>query len=81
MSSVAAPCWPPLTPQQDDGGLIAHDADEWETHLARLVEDREERRRRVAQLVPWVKAEHSMETQWHRWPAAWRELLAHGRPR
>lgn len=49
-----------------NGGLIVHSVDEWEVHLARLVEDREERRSRVKQLAPWIKAEHSMETQWGR---------------
>lgn len=32
--------------------------------VVELVEDREERRRRVAQLVPWIEAGHRMETQW-----------------
>ncbi len=60
-----------------NGGLIAHDVDEWEAHLTRLVEDREERRARVKRLVPWILRDHSIETQWPRWPAAWREIVAH----
>jgi hypothetical protein len=59
----------------EHGGLLAEGADAWEAALSALIEDGPARRRRVNQLRGWILREHSIETQAHRWPMAWAELL------
>jgi hypothetical protein len=63
----------------ENGGLLAAGADEWEHHLSRLLADEDERRDRADRLAAWVLAEKTLETNLHRWPDAWREIVAHAR--
>ncbi len=62
----------------DDGahGFIAETADQWESALARLIEDAGLRRRLNRHLLHRVEKRYSLESNLHRWPAAWAEILA-----
>lgn len=61
--------------------LVAETPDEWETALARLVEDAELRRRLQRAQRRRVAVEHSLANNWWRWPAAWSSLLERARAR
>jgi hypothetical protein len=50
-----------------------------EAHLALLIEDAEERRRRSVTLRRWIEMWHLVAGTADRWPAAWRAIVAHAR--
>jgi glycosyltransferase involved in cell wall biosynthesis len=82
MAGVPAVASPTLYGQvvtDDEDGLLAETAAEWESALARLIEDETLRkslwraqRRRVAEF-------HSLEHNWSLWPIAWSRILHHVR--
>lgn len=61
--------------QDGEDALVAETADEWEAALSRLVEDRELRRRLWRNQRRRIAAEHSMEANWWKWPAAWANII------
>jgi glycosyltransferase involved in cell wall biosynthesis len=78
MAGVPAVATPTLYgPVVTDGadGLLAETAAEWETQLARLVEDADLRRQIHRAQRRRVAAEHSLEHNWWRWPVAWTSIL------
>lgn len=60
-------------------GYLCETADAWEDALAHLIEDEDRRQRLARRLLRRVEREHSLETQWWRWPAAWADLAARAR--
>lgn len=71
-------------PTIDDGhdGLLAETAAEWESALARLVEDAQLRRDLWRNQRRRIAAQYSLAQNWFRWPNAWTRILAqfHSRP-
>jgi glycosyltransferase involved in cell wall biosynthesis len=57
-----------------ENGYIAHDADEWEFYLSRLVESTHLRRQMSRSLYAKVKREHSLAVNLGNWPAAYQRL-------
>jgi glycosyltransferase involved in cell wall biosynthesis len=58
-------------------GFIAETAAEWETALARLIEDAELRRRLWRAQRRRIAEQHSLEQNVLEWPKAWQEILNH----
>jgi glycosyltransferase involved in cell wall biosynthesis len=61
--------------------LIADTAADWESALERLVTDPALRARLSGEWARRVQAEHSLETQRHRWAEAWTRLITRQRGR
>jgi glycosyltransferase involved in cell wall biosynthesis len=68
---VASPTLYRSIVKDNDTGYLARDADEWETHLARLVEDGELRKVLARRLRRRVVEEHDLGQNAERWIAAW----------
>jgi glycosyltransferase involved in cell wall biosynthesis len=80
MAGVAAVASPTLYGQViTDGadGLLAETAAEWESQLARLIDDWQLRKTLWRNQRRRLAADHSLEHNWHRWPIAWSHILNH----
>jgi glycosyltransferase involved in cell wall biosynthesis len=62
-----------VTDEQD--GLIAETATEWETALARLIEDGELRKRLRRAQRRRIAEHHTLARHAHEWPKAWRQII------
>ena len=68
-----------LRPNLD--GLEANTADEWETALARLIDDAALRQTLATRWARRVRERHSLAQNLYRWPAAWAQLVSAARGR
>lgn len=62
-------------------GLVADTPDEWEWHLAQLVEKPGRRQLLSARLLERIEAEHSLAGTVTRWPRAWQSIVESWRDR
>ncbi len=64
--------------EDGENGLLARDADDWEAHLAFLVEHADARAALAAALKADVLEKWSLRKNYWRWPMSWRRLLEEG---
>lgn len=67
--------------ERGSSGLLAETADEWEAHLAVLVERPSYRALLAGRLKRTVEREHALAVNVHRWPAAWSVIQDSARER